>query len=204
MLCVPQVLRYLQVFTEHFQLQPLVRFSTQVVHAVPRPPPAATPLTPQLDTSTSTTQQQQQRQQPAQQQHHTANASQDVAAAAEQQQLPWQRWQVTWRQLQLGRSNPQQQHNNNNSKAAASLEQGVLQSEVFDALLVCNGHYTEPHLPQLPGAEHFPGLLMHSHNYRRADVFRGQTVAVIGASFSGLQLRGGEGRGGEGGGAVRT
>lgn len=58
-------------------------------------------------------------------------------------------------------------------------------TELFDAVLVCNGHYSEPKLPQLPGAEGWPGLLMHSHNYRSAERFKGQHVAVLGASFSG-------------------
>jgi len=61
----------------------------------------------------------------------------------------------------------------------------VLHTEEFDAVLVCNGHYSEPHLPAIPGAADFPGLLMHSHNYRTAERFKGQQVAVVGASFSG-------------------
>ncbi|WIA31500.1 hypothetical protein OEZ86_002393 [Tetradesmus obliquus] len=41
---------------------------------------------------------------------------------------------------------------------------------------------------QLPGAEGWPGLLMHSHNYRSAERFKGQHVAVLGASFSGQDV----------------
>jgi hypothetical protein len=33
--------------------------------------------------------------------------------------------------------------------------------QVFDALVVCNGHYSEPNLPEVPGADQWPGLQMH-------------------------------------------
>jgi cation diffusion facilitator CzcD-associated flavoprotein CzcO len=57
--------------------------------------------------------------------------------------------------------------------------------QVFDALVVANGHYSEPNLPDVPGAQHWPGLQMHSHNYRVPEAFEGQTVVVVGASNSG-------------------
>jgi cation diffusion facilitator CzcD-associated flavoprotein CzcO len=71
--------------------------------------------------------------------------------------------------------------------ATAAAAGGSLQTEQFDAVLVCNGHYSEPQLPQLPGAAGWPGLLMHSHSFRSAERFKGQHVAVIGASFSGAR-----------------
>jgi hypothetical protein len=64
-------------------------------------------------------------------------------------------------------------------------EKAGRQRHVFDAVVVCNGHYSEPNLPQVEGAATFPGLQMHSHNYRQPDGFRGQTVLVVGASNSG-------------------
>ena len=33
--------------------------------------------------------------------------------------------------------------------------------------------------------ESFPGLQMHCHNYRHAELFQGNRVLVVGASFSG-------------------
>ncbi len=47
------------------------------------------------------------------------------------------------------------------------------------------GHYSEPNLPTVPGEATFPGLVMHSHNYRTPEPFAGQTVLVVGASNSG-------------------
>jgi hypothetical protein len=67
--------------------------------------------------------------------------------------------------------------------------QGTLtRNERFDAVAVCNGHYAEPRVPDLPGMSGFPGALLHSHNYRDPERFRGMTVAVLGASVSGIDL----------------
>eukprot|EP00793_Prasinoderma_coloniale_P001785 PRCOL_00003591-RA len=60
--------------------------------------------------------------------------------------------------------------------------------EVFDALCVCNGHYSEPRLPALPGADAFPGELVHSHNYRDTKGYEGKHVVVVGAGASGEDI----------------
>lgn len=62
---------------------------------------------------------------------------------------------------------------------------GQQQQQVFDAVVVCCGQYSEPNLPNVPGAGSWPGLQMHSHNYRCPEAFAGQTVVVVGASNSG-------------------
>jgi hypothetical protein len=61
-------------------------------------------------------------------------------------------------------------------------------SERFDALAVCNGHYSEPRVPPLAGLAGWPGTVMHSHNYRTPAPFAGKRVAVFGASASGVDL----------------
>lgn len=38
---------------------------------------------------------------------------------------------------------------------------------------------------QIPGMATWPGLQLHSHNFRGAGQFKGQKVMVVGASFSG-------------------
>ncbi len=60
--------------------------------------------------------------------------------------------------------------------------------EPFDAVAVCNGHFSEPFVPPLPGFESFPGVALHSHNYRRPDAFAGCRVVVLGSSVSGNDL----------------
>lgn len=47
-------------------------------------------------------------------------------------------------------------------------------TETFDAVFVCNGHYSEPNLPQIEGANAFKGKQIHSHDYRSTDPFRGK------------------------------
>ena len=65
---------------------------------------------------------------------------------------------------------------------------GKQATQSFDAVVVCNGHYTEPRSPHLPGSETFPGRQMHTHNYRDAASFHRQRVVVIGASASGEDI----------------
>jgi thioredoxin reductase len=64
----------------------------------------------------------------------------------------------------------------------------VSEDLAFDAVAVCNGHYSQPRVPDLPGMEQFPGALMHSHNYRRPEVFRDQRVGLLGVSASGVDI----------------
>lgn len=61
-------------------------------------------------------------------------------------------------------------------------------AEEYDAVVVCNGHYSRPRVPEFPGQDVFPGRQMHSHNYRRPGPFRGQTVVLVGAAFSGSDI----------------
>jgi len=58
----------------------------------------------------------------------------------------------------------------------------------FDAVVVSNGHYSVPHVPEIPGIENFSNLCLHSHLYRRADPFKDMTVAILGNANSGRDL----------------
>ena len=60
--------------------------------------------------------------------------------------------------------------------------------ESFDGLVVCNGHYAVPHVPELAGIETFSGRLLHSHNYREPAPFADRTVALLGTAASGVDL----------------
>ncbi|XP_023643446.1 putative flavin-containing monooxygenase FMO GS-OX-like 10 isoform X2 [Capsella rubella] len=51
---------------------------------------------------------------------------------------------------------------------------GDISDEIYDAVVVCNGHYTEPRHALIPGIESWPGKQIHSHNYRVPDQFRDQ------------------------------
>nr|CAD7416936.1 unnamed protein product [Timema poppensis] len=58
----------------------------------------------------------------------------------------------------------------------------------FDAIIVCNGHYSVPHIPDIPGVETFNGTKLHSHSYREPERFTGLNVVLLGASSSGVDI----------------
>lgn len=81
------------------------------------------------------------------------------------------RWRVRWRR-----------------NAAAGDEAD--EEEVFDAVVVCNGHYTEPRTAaDIPGLDAWPpAKQMHSHSYRVPAPFADQVVVIVGASNSGADI----------------
>ncbi|XP_070765277.1 flavin-containing monooxygenase 5-like [Enoplosus armatus] len=66
-------------------------------------------------------------------------------------------------------------------------KEGQRKTHVFDAVIVCTGHFTEPHLPlkDFPGIESFEGRYFHSWDYRNAEGLQGKRVVVIGIGSSG-------------------
>ncbi|PSR91572.1 Flavin-containing monooxygenase FMO GS-OX-like [Actinidia chinensis var. chinensis] len=60
--------------------------------------------------------------------------------------------------------------------------------EIYDAAVVCNGHYSEPRIAEIPGIETWPGHQIHSRNYRTPEPFRGQVVVLIGSSSSAVDI----------------
>lgn len=56
---------------------------------------------------------------------------------------------------------------------------------IFDAVLVCSGHYSAPNRPRLEGQDRFKGKQIHSHDYRNPETFRDETVLIVGAGPSG-------------------
>ncbi|TMS20295.1 Dimethylaniline monooxygenase [N-oxide-forming] 5 [Larimichthys crocea] len=64
---------------------------------------------------------------------------------------------------------------------------GEEEKHVFDAVLVCSGHYIHPALPlsDFPGHEMFSGRCFHSWEYKDADACRGKRVVVVGIGNSG-------------------
>ncbi|XP_027647926.2 dimethylaniline monooxygenase [N-oxide-forming] 4 isoform X1 [Falco peregrinus] len=68
---------------------------------------------------------------------------------------------------------------------------GVQESHIFDAVMVCTGHFQEPYLPlaSFPGIDtHFKGQYIHSREYRDVEAFRGKRVLVIGIGNTGGDL----------------
>ncbi|KAL0123019.1 hypothetical protein PUN28_007568 [Cardiocondyla obscurior] len=68
------------------------------------------------------------------------------------------------------------------------IQTNKIELHCFDAIMVCNGHYFEPYIPSITGIESFPGIIMHSHAYRKPDEFSGKTVLILGAGSSGIDI----------------
>ena len=68
--------------------------------------------------------------------------------------------------------------------AAKDLVKDEHQVEEFDYVIVASGHFSVPNVPQFEGLEHFPGRVMHAHDFRVADEFVGKRLLMIGASYS--------------------
>ncbi|GAB2211752.1 hypothetical protein Droror1_Dr00025086 [Drosera rotundifolia] len=64
----------------------------------------------------------------------------------------------------------------------------TVMDEKYDAVVVCNGHYTEPRLAEIPGIKEWPGSEIHSHNYRVPEPYRDQIVVIIGSSASAVDI----------------
>jgi cation diffusion facilitator CzcD-associated flavoprotein CzcO len=60
---------------------------------------------------------------------------------------------------------------------------GADHGELFDEIMVANGHHWNPKYPDYPGA--FSGQFMHSHDFKNVDdSWRGKTVLVVGGGNS--------------------
>lgn len=65
----------------------------------------------------------------------------------------------------------------------------TIQTQTFDQVVVCNGHFTTPIYPFIPGLQqYFTGRVLHSHHYRTPQSFSGQTIVVIGKGASGQDI----------------
>lgn len=54
------------------------------------------------------------------------------------------------------------------------LPNNKFESNIFDAVIVCNGHNSLPKIPVFDGADDFGGKILHSHDFRNAATFTGR------------------------------
>ena len=59
-------------------------------------------------------------------------------------------------------------------------EQKGFKKEVFDAVMVCTGHHVYPNRPSFPGLESFHGTVLHSKEYKTPDAMKDKTVLIVG------------------------
>lgn len=58
------------------------------------------------------------------------------------------------------------------------------QTRAFDFVVVCNGVFSTPSVPQIDGQDRFAGSLIHSSEMRERERLRGKRVVVVGAGNS--------------------
>jgi trimethylamine monooxygenase len=56
--------------------------------------------------------------------------------------------------------------------------------EEFDHVICCTGHFSTPNIPYFEGIENYSGEILHSHDFRDAERYRGKNVMVVGSSYS--------------------
>ena len=61
---------------------------------------------------------------------------------------------------------------------------GKTNTDYFSHVVVAIGHFSVPEMPSFEGMDEFPGRIVHSHEFRDAQEYVGQTVLIIGGSYS--------------------
>ena len=63
-------------------------------------------------------------------------------------------------------------------------KESLSSKENFDYLIISSGHFSVPYIPEYDGMSSFPGRILHGHDFRDAEEFRGKDVVVLGSSYS--------------------
>ncbi len=86
------------------------------------------------------------------------------------------------------RFNSAVQHLRMDDEGAWRLKLSSGETHDFQAVAVCNGHYSAPRVPLLRGFGSFTGRAIHSHNYRTSAPFVDRRVVILGAKASGIDI----------------
>jgi len=70
------------------------------------------------------------------------------------------------------------------SVTVRDVKKDVLSTEEFDHVVVATGHFSTPNTPYFEGLEHFPGRVLHAHDFRDACEFAGKDLLLVGSSYS--------------------
>mmetsp|Transcript_4753 Transcript_4753/g.7214 ORF Transcript_4753/g.7214 Transcript_4753/m.7214 type:complete len:426 (-) Transcript_4753:72-1349(-) len=65
-----------------------------------------------------------------------------------------------------------------------NLVDNVQTTEEYDYVICCSGHFSTPNTPYFEGMEKFGGKVLHAHDFRDADHYKGLDVMVVGSSYS--------------------
>ena len=65
---------------------------------------------------------------------------------------------------------------------------GYTTTHNFDAVIIANGHYNRPYMPQINGSNTFPGRILHSIDFQHGKDFENKNVLILGAKASGTDI----------------
>ncbi len=68
--------------------------------------------------------------------------------------------------------------------ASEDLNSQTMTVEMFDHVVVANGHFSTPNVPEFAGFDGFNGRILHAHDFRDAREFVDQDILIIGTSYS--------------------
>ena len=70
-----------------------------------------------------------------------------------------------------------------------NLQTGDIESKYFDTVIIGTGRYSVPRVPKIKGMNTWQGKqIIHTHDYRVPDVFKDQTIFILGAGPSGVDI----------------
>lgn len=69
---------------------------------------------------------------------------------------------------------------------------GDVVETIYDAVVVANGHFAVPFIPQIKGmkewAEQYPNVVSHSMYYKKPEDYTGKKIIVVGSGASGIDI----------------
>ncbi|CAG4986717.1 unnamed protein product [Colias eurytheme] len=68
------------------------------------------------------------------------------------------------------------------------LPSGEVYVDEFDYVIIGTGHFSAPNRPNIKGEDIFKGTIIHSHDYREPEPYRGRNVIIVGAGPSGVDI----------------
>ena len=73
-----------------------------------------------------------------------------------------------------------------------NLQTNTVYEKIYDAVVVANGHYSVPSVPNIRGIKEWnranPGVISHTKSYRRSRPFTGKKVIIVGNGASGTDI----------------
>ncbi|ESO04646.1 hypothetical protein HELRODRAFT_78719 [Helobdella robusta] len=74
------------------------------------------------------------------------------------------------------------------SVSVENVHSKIITKHTFDAIVICNGHFSTPNYPRIENLDKFSGKLEHSMVYRNAEDYKNKRVLIIGGGPSGVDI----------------